>query len=272
MANINLPVGDAANLQLLWIPDTTYHELAEPGTPFAARSPRLLPPLPVTVIAEAERPDNPLRDGDFGFALRSFVGGWDLSLNYLYHYLDTPALRVRPLATGQLLLAPEYRRSHMLGGTFGTALGSVTLRGELAYNSDTYQPLASLRNAAVGESAELSSVLGLDWMPGGDTLVSAQWFNSYLPDHEPDMNRDSAEQLLTLLYQQDFVNATWQFRALGMHSTNDGDSLLQLKLRYWLRSNLELWVGADIFEGSRRGLFGQYDSEDRLLFGLQYGF
>ncbi len=64
MANVNIPVGDSANLQLLWIPDTTYHELAELDTPFAARSPRLLPPLPITALAEAERPDDPLRDGD----------------------------------------------------------------------------------------------------------------------------------------------------------------------------------------------------------------
>lgn len=272
MGNVNLPLGDNGNLQLLWIPDTSYHELADLTAPFAARSPRLVPPLPITAVAGTDRPDDPLRDGDFGFQLSGFVGGWDLSLNYLYHYLDTPVLPVRQLPSGQLLMAPEFRRSHLLGGTFSTVLGNVTLRGELAYNTDTFQPVAELHNAAIAESPELSSVIGLDWLPKADILVSAQWFNSYLPDHTAAMARDDSEQLVTLLYQQDFANAVWNFRALGLYSTNDGDSLLQLKLSYWVSSSLKVWLGADVFSGTRAGLFGQYAAEDRMLLGFEYGF
>ncbi|MHA7816407.1 MAG: AMIN domain-containing protein [Pseudohaliea sp.] len=272
MANITHPVGEAATLQLLWIPDTTYHELPDLTAPFAVRTPRLLPPLPVTALGPVDKPDDPFGDSDIGVALSGFAGGWDFSVNYLYRYLDNPVLPVRRRDDGRLELRQEYRRSHLLGGTFSTALGAFTVRGELAWNSDTYQPLDTLRDEAVGESAELSTVLGLDWTPSMDTLVSAQLFNSSLFDHDDAMARDAHEQLLTLLYQQDFANAAWRFRAIGLHSINDGDSLLQLKLRYWATSRLELWVGADLFAGERRGLFGQYGDEDRLLFGFEVGF
>lgn len=271
MANVTTRIGNA-DLQLLWIPDTTYHELADFDSPFAPRSPRLLPPLPIVGIAEPNKPNNVFSDGDFGAALSGFGAGWDWSLNYLYRYLDQPVLPVDALPNGMLLLAPEYRRSHLLGGSFSKAMGSMTLRGELAWNSDTYQPLASLQNRAVGETAEVSGVIGLDWAPSMDTLFSAQVFNSWLPDHSDLMQRDTHEQLLTLLYQQDFANATWRFRGIGLHSLNDGDSLLQLKLSYWFSSNLQLWIGADLFDGRRRGLFGQYDEEDRVLMGFEWGF
>lgn len=270
-ANVNLPVGDTGNLQLLWIPDTTYHELAEQGTPFSLSTPRLLPQVPVSAVSEVKRPDG-LSDGDVGFALSGFVGGWDLSLNYLYRYLDAPVLPVRIRGPQLLVLEPEYRRSHLVGGSFSTAFSDLTLRGELAYNSDTFQPTNTLVDEAIAESSEVSSVLGLDWAAAMDTLISAQWFSSVLFDHEAGMGRDKHEQQLTFLYQQDFANANWRFRGIAIHSLNDGDSQLQMRLSYWWASELQIWIGADLFDGDRRGLFGQFEEADRVLLGFEYGF
>jgi len=274
-ANVSLPVGENGTLQLLWIPDTTYHELAEVGSPYGITSPRLVPqvpPPPLSLMHPVDRPDNPLEDGDFGLQFSNYVKGWDITLNYLYHYLDTPLMPVSLLDNGQFLIQPEYQRSHLVGGTMSTAVGPVTIRGELAYSSDTFHPLPVLDNRGIAETAEVSSVIGVDWVPGIDTLLSAQWFNSYLLDYNTMLYRDESENLLTLLYQQDFANATWRFRAIGIHSLEDGDSLLQLKLGYWLLGNLELWLGADVFTGSASGLFGQFREQDRVLLGFRYGF
>ncbi|WOJ95073.1 AMIN domain-containing protein [Congregibacter variabilis] len=271
-ANVTVPVGDAASLQLLWIPDTTYHELAELDTPFGFSSPRIIPQVPITGLLEADKPDNIFSDSDAGFALSGFVAGWDLSLNYLYRYLDAPVLPVRVRGPMSLLLEPEYQRSHLLGGAFSNAFGDVTLRGELAYNSDTFQPTNTLANEAVAESGEFSALIGVDWALSMDALISAQIFNSYLFDHVDSMGRDESEQTLTLLYQQDFANATWRFRGIGIHSINDSDTQLQLKLSYWLASELQLWLGADTFSGNRQGLFGQFGDNDRVLVGFEYGF
>lgn len=274
-ANVTVPLGNTANLQLLWIPDTTYHELAELDTPFAFTTPRIIPDVPIAALRDPERPDNPWTDGDVGFALTGFAGGWDLSFNYLYHYLDTPILpvRLRQTAIGPLpVLEPGYERSHLVGGTASTVLGDVTLRTELAYSSDTFQPTSSLADSAVAGSPELSAVLGLDWAMNMDTLLSVQLFNSTLFDPVDAMGRDEHEQLVTLLYQQDFANAIWRFRGIGIHSINDADTQLQLRLSYWFTGDLQLWLGGDVFSGSRRGLFGQFDAQDRVLVGFEYGF
>ena len=69
MVNAEVPVGENGNLQLLCIPDTTYHELAERDTPYAITSPLVMPQAPAglrTDIREADKPDNAWSDSDAG--------------------------------------------------------------------------------------------------------------------------------------------------------------------------------------------------------------
>ena len=279
MVNVERPVGDNGNLQLLWVPDTSYHELAEEGTPYFFTSPLIVPKAPKglpTEIIKSDKPDNALEDSDAGIRYSGFFDGWDITLNYLYHYLDFPVpyqqLRIDDAgATGVLI--PEYERSHLLGGTLSNVFGNFTLRAEAVYNSDTYHVSTDLSERGIGKSPEFASVLGLDWQLGSyDTMVSAQWFQSYLPDYEQAITRGQSENNLSLLFRRTFANETWLFNALGLYSVDHGDRLLQLKLSYMLRSNLELWVGGDFFGGDSDGMYGQFSEEDRVLLGLELGF
>jgi hypothetical protein len=274
--SLEFPLGGAASLQALWVPDTTYHELAEAGSPFSFTSPRLvpLPPAgqPPPPLLDADKPDNPVADSDAGLRLSAFVGGWDLTLNYFYHYHDAPVLFRIGTAQGQEAIRPTYKRNHLIGGTFSNAFGDLTLRGELAYNTDTYHVSQSNKENYVSESPELASVLGLDWQVSADILWSAQWFQSYLFDHESATVRDRTEQVASLLFQYDFDNASWRLHLLGLYSLNDEDALVQAKLSHWLRSNLEVWVGTDLFSGTRRGVFGEFRDNNRMLVGFEYGF
>jgi len=275
LVNLEYSFGESSALQLLWIPDTTYHELAEFDSPYAFTSPRVVPnlnPSLISGVAAADKPDDFFTDSDAGLRLTSFVAGWDVSLNYLYQYLDAPVLYQYVQADNKIQLRPEYERSHLLGGTLSNAFGDFTLRGELAYNSDSYSIANDFTRRGVVSSPEISTVLGLDWQASSNTLLSAQWFYSYLTDYERSIVRDEAEQIVSLLLLSDFDNASWQLHALTLYSLNDNDSLLQLKLKYWLRSDLEVWLGADVFNGNSRGLFGQFSDEDRLLLGMEYGF
>lgn len=275
MVNLEHPIGDSSSLQLLWIPDASYHEFAEIDSPYAFTSPRLIPAIPPNQIAGVERADTPddfFSDSDAGFRLNSFVAGWDVSVNYLYHYQDTPVIYQDLQADGRVGLRSEYERNHLLGGTLSNAFGALTLRGELAFNSNTFVLSSELSQEGVVDTSELSTVLGFDWQVSSDTLVSAQWFYSYLLDYERSVVRDEMEQIASLLLLSDFDNASWQLRVLALYSLNDEDSLFQIKLKYWLSSDLEMWVGADVFNGNEHGLFGQFDGEDRFLLGLKYGF
>jgi hypothetical protein len=279
MVNVELPVGEDTTLQLLWIPDTTFHELAEPGTPFFLTSPNLVPNPPKGIDVSPEEPDKPddlLGDSDVGGRLSAFVAGWDITLNYLYHFQDFPAL-YQDLALSDesvvSVISLEYERNHLAGGTFSNAFGDLTLRGELAYSTDTFHVSSDRNKRFIEDSAELATVLGLDWqLVDYNSLLSFQWFQSHLFDYGSAIGRDETEHNLSLFYQRDFANETWQFDSLLLYSANNEDWLLQLQLKYLWMSNLEVWLGADIFSGDREGLYGQFRDRDRLLFGMKLGF
>jgi uncharacterized protein DUF1302/AMIN domain-containing protein len=274
MVNAEIPLGDGG-LQLLWIPDTTYHELAEPDSPYFLTSPKWVPqPAPGQPIeaSSLDKPDDPLGDSDFGARYSTFLGGWDITLNYLYHYQDFPVLYQQQDSNGILQIDPTYKRNNLFGSTLSNAFDSVTLRAEVAYSTDVYHTSQSLHHRGIRNSDELASVIGLDWQYSGDGLLSTQWFYSYLPDYSRDTVRDRSENTVSLLFQQNFANEAWQLRVLGLYSVDDEDSLLELKLKYWLLGNLEVWVGGDFFRGTQQGTFGQFEKQSRVLLGLEYGF
>lgn len=278
-ANLEFPIGKDGTLQLLFIPDTTYHEYAELGTPYFLTSPFLVPEAPpgntAFAVKEADKPDG-LEDSDAGFRYSSFVGGWDLTFNYLYHYQDSPAFytRILPGPTEQVVeVSPKYERSNLIGSTISNVFGDVTLRAEIAYSTDTYQVSSDPANGNVAETEELASVIGLDWqLSDYDTLLSGQWFQSTLLDYDGRINRDETEHNISLLYQRDFDNETWNFNALVLYSPSHGDALLQAKLNYLFSSNIDIWLGADIFGGDDDGYYGQFSDRDRILVGFQYSF
>lgn len=109
MLNVEVPVAGDDTLQFLWIPDTTYHELAEFGTPCQITSPRLVPVAPEGVpvnLSFPDKPDNVLAGSDFGLRYSSFRGDWDITVNYLYHYADFPVL-YQGLDAGGISIQPE---------------------------------------------------------------------------------------------------------------------------------------------------------------------
>lgn len=279
MVNVEYALGGEFSVQGLLIPDTSYHELAEFDSPFFMTTRYLVPVPPQGVAVNVLGPDKPddfLDDGDIGGRLSGFAGGWDFTLNYLYHYHDYPVyyqqFEARPegdLAT----VNPEYERNHLVGGTASSAFGDITIRAELAFNSDTYQLSRDLSSQGIDESAELASVIGLDWHLGvSDTLLSVQWFQSHLFDHEPTIIRSENEHNASLYFRRDFANETWRLTSLALYSIDHEDSMVQLKLSHLWRSNIDLWIGADIFSGDRDGVYGQFSDRDRILLGMKLGF
>ena len=274
MVNAEIPVGEAM-LQLLWIPDKTYDDIPESGATFAFTSPLIVPEIPPGVpvtISPLNRPDDFIGDSDVGAKLSVFIGGWDLSLNYAYHYFDRPVIR-REISTTGITVRQDYERTHLLGGTFSNVFGDFTLRGEVGYSSDRYFLTDDIAvNDGVTRSGELSYVLGLDYQGWRDWFISAQIFQSIVTNSTPDLVRDNVDTTSTLLVRRDFMNDSLQAEALLIQSLNQGDGVLQASLQYEWRTNIRLKFGADIFYGSSQGLFGQFNEKDRVSIGIELGF
>ncbi len=272
--NAEIPIGNAF-LQLLWIPDRTYDDIPAAGATYAFTSPLIVPQAPANVpvtLLPPERPDHFFKDSDVAMKLAAFVGGWDLSFNYAFHYVDKPVIR-RELTANGIIVLPTYERTHLVGGTFSNVFGEFTLRGEVGYSTDMYflsdDPLD---DDGVVRSGELSYVLGLDFQGWRDWFISVQVFQSIVTNPVPGMVRDKVDTSMTLLLRRDFMNEVLTAEVLWIQSINHGDGLVQMSLEYELRSNVRLKLGADIFYGSSQGLFGQFDHNDRVTMAVEIGF
>lgn len=267
-------LGDT-DVQFVLIPEQTYHETPDPGSPFAITAPRFVPPVPAGVPAQLrgpDRPSRPLADADTGLRVARFSGGWDLSLFYFYHFEDIP---VPYLETGPdgLIVTPGYDRAHLFGGTFARAFGPLTLRGELGY---TLGRALAVRDAdqpdGVAESDALGSVLGLDWTAPGNWFVSAQVFVDRVVDPPGTLYRPHTDTTGTLYLRRLYRNDTVALELRWLANANDGDGLIRPQLSYDLSDQVTLWGGIDLFHGDHQGIFGQFDANDRAVFGIRYGF
>lgn len=271
--NLELPVGEGS-VQALWVADPTYDELPLGDQPFAFTSPLLVPQAPPGVPVTVERVRRPqgLRDGsDYGLRWQRAVGPVDLGANWLYHRYDVP-VPFRRVGPSGVVVAPRYERTHLLGGTFSTAVGSTTLRGELGWSSRRWFLTGDRRDAdGVYASGELAYVLGVDYTGLRDTLISGQLFQSRLERAAGDSARERVESNLTLLLQREFANDVVRLRLLALRSLDRSDGSVQLQLGWQLRTALRATLGVDVFYGNRAGLYGQFGDASRALLGLEWG-
>jgi len=273
--NLEIPLGPG-DLQLLWVPDPSFHELPAEDGVFGFRSPRLLPPRilgTVPLLVGVDPPGNAFRDSDLGARLTGFLGGFDFSFNYLYQYDDRPVFQgllttIDGVPTSSFTLT--YERTHLIAGTLSNAFGNLTVRGEVVYRTDRFLSTTDVRQPdLLHDTPELGYVLGLDWYGLSDTLVSFQLFQSWLLDDAPGLLRDRLDTNLTLYAEHRLWNDRLKLEALWIHSTNAQDGLVRPKVTYELRSGLDVWVGFDVFYGDSEGVFGQFGSRDRGVIGVQ---
>jgi len=279
MANVEIPVGDL-NIQLLWVPDHSYDDLPDFDGRFGLTSPIFVPRPPeglvltaAPLITSVDRPDRLIRDDDYGVRLSGFFGGWDLSLNYFYHYQDQQVLERRFLTPTEVLIAPGYERTHLIGASASNSFGKATLRAEFGYSSDRFFLDSSVDDGdGLFETAVFESVLGLDYPVDSDLFLSVQLFQSALLHKPETATRSRLENTATALVTQDFLNDALRFKTQLIHSLDRHDGQWEFGFEYDFRSNLVLKAGIDIFYGENEGLFGQFDNRDRITFGIDYSF
>jgi len=287
MINAEVPIGDDDSLQFLWILDQSYHRFANNGSDYQITSPLLVPQAIAGVdIAsiEFEKPRKLLKDSDLGLRYSKFYQGWDLTFNYLYHYLDSPVF-YQQLTGNSIAIDAKYQRSHLFGLTASKAFDNWTMRSEIGFSTDSYHLLdaasekyghAFVNYQGIRNSKDLSSVIAVDWQGLEDRMLSFQWFQSSLLYYDSDIDeamfRPKHNQIFSFLYQQNFANETWQLELLAMFGVDQNDSSLQMELSHMLQDNIQLWFGVDLFTGNKQSLFGQFNKTDRVVLGFEWGF
>ena len=265
-----VPLGPAT-LQLLWLPDPTYDEIPLGTATFAVTTPLLVPRGPMPIPVEPVRRPQGLRDGsDGGARLSMFVGGWDVTLNYLYHTYDDPVPFVA-IRNGAPVLAPGYERSKLIGASVSNAFGSTTVRGEVGYSTDRwFITTAATDPDRVFPSDELAFVVGLDNTALANTLLSVQYFESTVRHPAAQMTRLRRERQATFLMQRSWRNESVRLRALWLRSLDRDDGAVQARISWQATAALSIGVSLERFHGDRNGLFGEFRDASRAGLDMQW--
>jgi hypothetical protein len=265
-----IPLGPAT-LQLLWLPDPTYDEIPLGTATFAVTTPLLVPRGAMPIPVEPVRRPQGLRDSsDGGARLSMFVGGWDVTLNYLYHTCDDPVPFVA-IRNGAPVLAPGYERSRLFGASVSNAFGSTTVRGEVGYSTDRwFITTAATDPDRVFPSEELAFVVGLDNTALASTLLSVQYFESTVRDPVAQMTRLRRERQATFLMQRSWRNESVRLRALWLRSLDRDDGAVQARISWQATAALSIGVSLERFHGDRNGLFGEFRDASRAGLDMQW--
>jgi hypothetical protein len=298
-----LPEGSA--LQLLFIPDPTVHHIPDiedlgqgPDALYAPTSEFIVPELPseladfVVFETVQSRPKWKASNFDAGARLTLPIGGVDMALHYLWHIDDLPtiayalgfnttgAFDLDLLAfpvTRHLPIQMENRRYHMAGASVSKAIGEWVLRGEFSYafdrvislDFDTW--LHPTVNQPIRRSDDISWLVGLDWFGLSNTLLSVQFHQAEIANYDETMLRRRVETTMTFFVHRSFLNDRLSVDLTYIRGMKEPDGLARGKVTYAWNDTLSLWTGADVFHGGGNGYFGQYDGNDRVLFGFSLG-
>lgn len=264
------------NLQFLFIPDTTT-SLVGDGL-YAPSSPRFVPSITggfsAISIEDDKGVDTKLGNTDVALKITHSLDGFDLGFIAISQYNDTYVIEsnyevIDDLTT--LTLSPKYFRRNLLGFTYSQAFGDLVVRSEAAISDAQYSYLKdNTVNKGLQRSKELSYALALDWSILDDGIITGQFFQSILSSSGKNLTRDKTDSSWSVMLSQYFVNQIYNVDLMFLQNINDRDGLFRAKFNWAYSDALNVSFGGDYFFGDSEGLFGQFESNDRVYFTVEY--
>jgi hypothetical protein len=255
------------NVDLVFAPDPTVNQLAEPGAAFFPLAPRLLAGLeavgPLPPITREDRGDL-LADATMGARISYRLNAADVRFS-LVRGIDQDGV---PLLSGQAIELQHPRR-HTLGLEFVRQLGGVVGRLEAAWTPDAQFVVAGSLGSEVAEVDRIVGGLGSDFAGPLDTYVNLQLIVDHISS-ERELVRPETDLIATLRVQKEFDDTLHSGRMEWLHSLTDADGLVRLEVSRRLDDRFSLFLGGDLFYGSRDGIFGQFSDRSRILGGVRF--
>jgi hypothetical protein len=127
------------------------------------------------------------------------------------------------------------------------------------------RPNGELRTIALDEHR---GALGVDFDGPLGIFVNIQYLLDTIPDAPADLVRPETDRIGTLYLRRTFAYDTLSLEARWYYSFTDEDQMLSLGIDYALGENTSLLLGAQYFDGTPDGIFGEFSGRDRIVLGL----
>ncbi len=265
-------LGPGLSFEGVWTPDARISKLPKQGAEFQFAPPAFRFRNPVIRL-----PDNPdefsAARSEGGFRFSALMSGWDLSLIY-YDVADKiPVFFQRrlpqPVGPDVIALEPRHPRLHIVGATLGKSLEPIVLRSEVALTiGKRYETTNPLDGDGVVRRDTLDYLLGVDYTFFSKIDTTLQLSQKILTGSATNLTRAGVEAQVTtsaaLRVTTGFFDNTLNPTLLFVVNANRADYRVSPRIDWLMTGAVTFSVGADIFEGPRRTLYGQFDRNDRV--------
>jgi len=233
-------------LQLLVIPDLTFHQPAPAGSEWVQFE---LPP-------NVDRPKRSLENTELAARATWQVGEVAVGASYFYTWDDFPAAFRSIFGVGGQLTGVDfnarYERLHIFGLTLSRSVRGAVLSFEGAY--DRGKHLATEAGAGVpGNEVERDLVrygAGVDVNVSG-VDVSVLYFQEQVLHFEPFIPVNRVERGASLMVREQYLNDRLEAEFLGLFFDAGHQYILRPKLGYKLTDRVKFTLGLDILGGQR---------------------
>ena len=256
--------------ELLWVPVASYDNIGKPGAEFYPYQ-----PVPAGFNSRYLQEKRPERDADnmnYGLRLSTLKNGWDIS-GFYYRSTDISPTFYRQLEVpNTLVFQGRHDRINQFGGTLSKDFGDVVFKAEGVYTQGRSFTTLNFSDAdGVVRQNTIDWAAGLDFTLPAEIRLNVQIFQRQFTNYDSNIISDKQENGYSLLLNKKFFH-NWEAQALFISSLNRTDWLFRPRLSWNFERNWRFLVGADVFHGPQTGMFGRYNSMDRLYSELRFSF
>jgi len=261
---------DFYELELLCVPLFESYRLPGEGNPWALD---LTGGMDNIHIDPAVEPEATLKNMEYGGKLAFYLSGIDLELTALHTWNKMPVYRYR---TGDveedLHIVPEHHRMGFVGLSFSKSLSAFILRGESAfYFGRKYTQSTEGMGNGLPESNSINYLLGIDWYPGNEWMVSGQFSDEWILDHTNAILNPEHSLISTFALSKKLFRSNLKLASFAYFQLNEGAFFLRNSADYALSDNIHVSTGVDWFHGDS-GTFSHYKDNSQVWVKAKYSF
>ncbi len=214
-------------------------------------------------------PKTSLKNSEYGGRLSFFLSGIDFSLATLHTWNKMPIMQYIPSANRDTIFAKGiFERMDMLGADFSMPLGKFVIRGEVAEYFGNLQQTNDLQKLRRNTTKML---LGLDWYPGNDWTITAQYSHQYIPDYVDAITSPENMSISTFGITKLLMENTLKLSTFIYSDLNNNGFFNRSSIDYSLSDQIHLLLGYDWFHGDE-GMFGFYKDNSEVWLKAKYSF
>jgi hypothetical protein len=301
MANITYYVSRASSLQILWIWDFEETRGPFPGTTWQPpTSSGTFPPF--FNITGTDKPDQSVfKNHEFMLRYDFFVGGWDMSLVYMYDWSDKPTMFKRgvrlkpgapPAGPPPARFIVDYQYKHTRQNRFGFAVDkgfsflghNAVFRNETIYNTNNY--VTSIKDETFDptvngvtkrDNLESACALEVFWLDGelltyADTGITRYFGHNGNEGMWPGKKLEETWLISVFLVKKQWYDDRIDTGVWAYMWWHDGAQKYKAQVSYDVSDFINITLLYTAFQGNSDDIIGRYRNYDHVGLELRYSF